>query len=106
MDKVISSLLTVGPSTILSILFIFSSSYFGSGLVTCSQKTVRSERPNTKSSECDTYKLADYQFINSYCYAKMFNYNVNTTNGDVNINSRYSLAYYKLYPYGQVPDIS
>lgn len=48
---------------------------------------------------CDNYKLADYNFITSYCYARMHGYDVNEDDGTVDMHSEQSLVYMKLYPY-------
>ena len=52
---------------------------------------------------CDTYKLADYNFINGYCYSKMVHYEVNETTGELLMrNGKYikqNKSYLKLFPY-------
>ena len=41
------------------------------------------KRSSGNQEQCDTYKLADYNFINGYCYAHMTHYNVNETSGEL-----------------------
>lgn len=43
--------------------------------------------------------MADYEFINNYCYAKMADYIVDPETGEVDTSSKSDLRYMKLYPY-------
>jgi len=43
--------------------------------------------------------MADYEFVNNYCYANMADYNVNQATGEVDLGSKVNLRYMKLYPY-------
>lgn len=95
-DTVVSSLLVAGPSTILSILFLFSSGIFGPGLITCSQQVTKL---NGSGNGCDYYKVADYEFVNKYCYGNMVDYDINPITGEVFIETKHTLNYMKLFPY-------
>ena len=100
-DRIICSLLIACPSSILSVVFLFSAGYFGSGILewenfkknfilidirtnrmnkkfpkkTCSlTDTPIPNKNGTLFAGCDNYRLADYQFITSYCYARMYGF--------------------------------
>ena len=43
--------------------------------------------------------MADYEFINNFCYAHMANYDVDMKTGEVDLDSFSNLRFMKLYPY-------
>lgn len=97
----VASLLCAIPATVLGILFVFSGANFSPELITCSLKTQIS--PSSPDATCDTYKLADYNFINGYCYSNMVDYEVNLTTGELaKDGTEYKTinrGYMKLFPY-------
>jgi len=101
-DSFISGLLMSAPAAVLSILLVFSSPYFHSTLITCSLRDVpeynKTMEPDYRSYRYD-YSFFDYNFIQSYCYANMYHYQVNRLNGTVDHDSKESLIFLKLFPY-------
>ena len=101
-DSFISGLLLAAPSAVLSLLLLFSSDYFHSSLVTCSLREPGEYGLNAASdyrSYRYDYSYFDYSFIQGYCYANMYDYEVNKTTGEVDKDSKESLVFIKLFPY-------
>ena len=105
-DSFISGLLMSAPAAILSILLVFSSPYFHATLITCSlrystvlitvwfkihatetifratEEYQHAQNADFRSYRYD-YSFFDYNFIQGYCYANMYDYEVNQTSGYV-----------------------
>ena len=100
-DSFVSGILMSAPAACLSLLLIFSSDYFRSTLITCS---LRDTAEYNMASTADyrsyryDYSFFDYSFVQGYCYANMYNYQVNAT-GHVDMESKESLVFLKLFPY-------
>ena len=54
---------------------------------------------NGSGNGCDYYKVADYEFVNKYCYGNMVDYDINPITGEVYIETKHTLNYMKLFPY-------
>ena len=101
-DSFISGLLLAAPSAVLSLLLLFSSDYFHSSLITCSLREPGEYGLNAASDHRSyryDYSYFDYSFIQGYCYANMYDYEVNRTTGEVDKDSKESLVFIKLFPY-------
>ena len=46
---------------------------------------------NWPEASCDLYRMADYEFVNNYCYANMADYDVNQATGEVDLDSKVNL---------------
>ena len=100
-DSFISGILMSAPAACLSLLLIFSGDYFHSTLITCSLRDTAEynmEKVADYRSYRYDYSFFDYSFIQGYCYANMYNYQVNETGG-VDMDSKESLIFLKLFPY-------
>jgi len=101
-DSFISGLLMSAPAAILSILLVFSSPYFHATLITCSLRATEeyqhAQNADFRSYRYD-YSFFDYNFIQGYCYANMYDYEVNQTSGYVDKDSKNSLIFLKLFPF-------
>ena len=100
-DSFISGILMSAPAAVLSLLLLFSSDYFKSSLITCSLRDTAEyglEHDRDYRSYRYDYSFFDYNFVQGYCYANMYNYQVNAT-GHVDLDSKESLVFLKLFPY-------
>ena len=126
-DSFISGLLMSAPAAILSILLVFSSPYFHATLITCSlrystvfintvwfklhatdsifratEEYQHAQNADFRSYRYD-YSFFDYNFIQGYCYANMYDYEVNQTSGYVDKGIGFSSIYVES-PVSQGPD--
>ncbi|CAG5079194.1 Oidioi.mRNA.OKI2018_I69.PAR.g9193.t1.cds [Oikopleura dioica] len=94
-DRFITTLLTVAPVMALSVLLVIAPAGFTPEILTCS---LRTKKVNETGSTCDTFHVADHNFINNYCFSRMAHYEVDEF-GNVDLESKTTLRFLKLFPY-------
>jgi len=104
-DTIISAMIAAAPSGMLMIMLFFTPQLYGENGIACSSR-MHSQLDMNTTGQCgsmcrigEDYRLADYYYIKSFCFGSMTDWRIDNKTGEIDEESSFNLARYKLYPY-------